>query len=139
MKSAFDGFTTSTAQDGQVTRRQVIFVGHDMANEDKYLEMIGFSMSDKNIILRIDTKDVHQHLRDGDNGRALWHVLLDVGLDYRNLHNAGNDATYTLRAALACAMEDMRKQQALKDGTAVDSVYAVDEDEEDEEPHQYCI
>jgi hypothetical protein len=133
-----DKFTTSTAEDGKVSNRQVIFIGHDIANEDKYLGIVGFSMSDKNVILRVDTKDMHQHLCDGDSGRALRQVLVDLDLDFQHLHNAGNDATYTLRAALACAVEDMKKQHGLST-QMLHAAPAAESDEDEEEPHQYCI
>lgn len=39
----------------------------------------------------------------------MTYVLGDLGIGHRHLHNAGNDAVYTLRAALASAVEAVKE------------------------------
>ena len=75
-------------------------------------------MDTKKIAFRADSKDLHQRLRDAENGRSLAHVLRDLGIEHKHLHNAGNDAVYSLRAALASAIEAMKGQ--VKDGKPQD-------------------
>ncbi|SPO00524.1 uncharacterized protein DNG_03272 [Cephalotrichum gorgonifer] len=100
---------TQTSSAGQIIERDIIFVGHDIGSDDRYLASIGCHMDTKNVVLRADSKDLYQHLRSADQGRALISVLLDLGIDSKNLHNAGNDAVYTLRATIACAIEGMKE------------------------------
>lgn len=89
-------------------------MGHDLASDEKFLSSIGFDLATKNIIFRADSKDLHQHLRGADQGRGLVSVLFDFRIHASNLHNAGNDAVYTLRAAIACIIEGMKEQVKLK-------------------------
>ncbi|CAI4211803.1 unnamed protein product [Parascedosporium putredinis] len=99
---------SSTTSNASAEQRQIVFVGHDLAQEERYLAGIGCDLTSENAIMRADSKDLHQHVSGELQGRSLRHVLLDLGLEYANLHNAGNDATYTLQAALACAVKEMQ-------------------------------
>jgi hypothetical protein len=103
----FTGYATHTSPTGKSTERDIILVGHDVGSDDRYLASIGCNLDTKNIVHRVDSKDLHQHLRSDDNGRGLSTVLADLGIDAFNLHNAGNDAVYTLQAAIACAIEGL--------------------------------
>lgn len=106
----FTEYATTTLPTGEKIQRDIVLVGHDLASDDKFLSSIGYNLAYKNIIFRADSKDLHQHLRSADQGRGLTSVLLDFGIDAFNLHNAGNDAAYTLRAVIVCAIEDMMEQ-----------------------------
>ncbi|PKS06835.1 hypothetical protein jhhlp_006911 [Lomentospora prolificans] len=113
LRNAIKAILTSAASipspsvDGHSSDRDIIFVGHDFAQEERYLLAVGCDLSDKNAVMRADSRDLHQHVSGELQGRSLRHVLLDLGIDYAHLHNAGNDAVYSLRAAVACAVKDM--------------------------------
>lgn len=99
---------TSSSSKGRKLQRDIVFVGHDIASDERYLASIQCDMNTKKIALRADSKDLHQNLRGAEQGRSLTYVLRDLGIGHRHLHNAGNDAVYTLRAALASAVEAMK-------------------------------
>lgn len=111
----FSQYTIKTSDTGEKIERDIVLVGHDVGSDDKYLANVGYNLAAKNIVFRADSKDLHQHLKSADQGRGLTTVLADFGIDSKNLHNAGNDAVYTLRAVIACAIEDMKEQVKQKE------------------------
>lgn len=54
----------------------------------------------------LDSKDMHQAWRGEPQGRSLGMVLTDLGIEHSNLHNAGNDAAYTMQAMLGVAIRE---------------------------------
>lgn len=66
----------------------------------------------QNMIGEVDTKDIYQAWKNEVNGRGLHHLLSALGIKSKNLHNAGNDAYYTLCAAILVAEEALREEQA---------------------------
>jgi len=90
--------------------RPVILVGHDIAQDLKYLKMIGYNhWHVPHIVDEVDTKDMHQRMNRSFNGRGLSGVCSELGIDGRNYHNAGNDAVYTLQAMIAMAIKHTAK------------------------------
>jgi hypothetical protein len=75
---------------------------------------MGFDLSRINIVVKADTREMHQHYRKLSQGRGLSDVLNDFDIHHKHLHNAGNDANYTLKAGIACALAyaKMRGDQA---------------------------
>ncbi|GJN77288.1 hypothetical protein PLIIFM63780_000778 [Purpureocillium lilacinum] len=97
--------------------RKIMFVAHDSKQDLKFLHQIGIDcMALPGVIGAIDTVVLHQKWRDSNDARSLRTLLTDLGMEYRNLHNAGNDAMYTMRAMLGLASEDERKTMALQQG-----------------------
>ncbi|KAK5165174.1 uncharacterized protein LTR77_009272 [Saxophila tyrrhenica] len=75
-------------------KRNVVLVGHGLANDESYMRRLGFDMHDiSNIIGYADTQKLA-----GVNMIALTKILTGLGIHAVNLHNAGNDAAYTLQA-----------------------------------------
>jgi hypothetical protein len=59
-----------------------------------------------------------QYLKRDSNPRNLGSILAELGIIGWNLHNAGNDATYTLQAMIAIAVkhiDERRKRREIKD------------------------
>ncbi|TKA67489.1 hypothetical protein B0A55_08600 [Friedmanniomyces simplex] len=86
--------------------RNTVFVGRGSSNDTAYLKQVGFSVSaDANITLTIDT----QRLAGGSKKASigLHRLLLSLGVDPVNLHNAGNDAAYTLQSMVIMALKDL--------------------------------
>lgn len=93
--------------------REIALVGHDTQQDIQYLSNIGVDIADLRRVTRVlDSQGLHQVWRDLDNGRSLKTLLNDLGIASRYLHNAGNDAVYTLRAMIGVAIEDLRKRAA---------------------------
>ena len=85
--------------------RDVVVVGHGVESDMKYLRGMGVDIWQAfNFHRTVDTKDMHQAWRGMGQGRSLASVLGDLEIEYENLHNAGNDAAYTLRAMVAIAV-----------------------------------
>ncbi|CAG9972212.1 unnamed protein product [Clonostachys byssicola] len=97
--------------------RSIALVGHDIHQDIRYLFSLGIDLASIDSIKKtIDSQVLHQVLRELDCGRGLSAVLSDLGISSRNLHNAGNDAVFTLRASIGLAIENTRKQAAKEKG-----------------------
>jgi len=85
--------------------RNVVFVGHDAGSDSKFLEQVGFSLAaDAKIARIVDTQRVCGGSKKNQIG--LRPLLLSLGIEPTNLHNAGNDAVYTLQALITMALKD---------------------------------
>ncbi|KAL8420064.1 hypothetical protein RB594_003007 [Gaeumannomyces avenae] len=82
----------------------VVLVGHDIAADIEHLQKIGYdARKAPRIVDVIDTAQMHQHWRREKNPASLGRVLAGLEISHRYLHNAGNDAMYTLQALLVLA------------------------------------
>lgn len=98
-------------------RRTIAFVGHDAAADIKYLndckfdsriavremlqrldEEAGFGAGAAREMDVFDTAEMYRAITGEMNTKGLGKMLHELGLQPWNLHNAGNDAAYTLRA-----------------------------------------
>ncbi|KAK0882374.1 hypothetical protein LTR87_003898 [Friedmanniomyces endolithicus] len=86
-------------------RCQTVFVAHGASNDTAFLRKLDFDMeSDGQVSLTVDTQRVA-----GGSKRAaigLHRLLLSMGVQPINLHNAGNDAAYTLQSMVMMACRD---------------------------------
>lgn len=90
---------TSTA------KRNLIFVGHDVGADIGYLRQLGYDPFNlSNLLETVDSATMFRFLRREPNIRSLGSILAELGITGWNLHNAGNDAVYTLQAMLAIAI-----------------------------------
>ena len=92
----------------------IVLVGHNLPADVKYLEELGVNLS-QFITDSIDTADLFKYLRRKFNGTALGNLLLEYGVAARHLHNAGNDAYYTLRVMIVMAVDDDSKKKTEED------------------------
>ncbi|KAL7785521.1 hypothetical protein V8C37DRAFT_412904 [Trichoderma ceciliae] len=98
-------------------KRQLVFVGHDGRQDIKYLSSVGFEvLAMRGLVEQLDTKEIHQAWKDSEQGKSLLHVLNDLFIHSKHLHNAGNDAVFTLRALIGVAIEEIREQEAKAKG-----------------------
>ncbi|PTB81083.1 hypothetical protein M440DRAFT_1434966 [Trichoderma longibrachiatum ATCC 18648] len=97
--------------------RHVVFVAHDAGSDMKYLASIGFDVLGlPGLVDELDTKEIHLAWKASDQGKSLVSVLNDLCIHSKHLHNAGNDAVYTLRALLGVAIEQIRERDAKAKG-----------------------
>lgn len=90
-----------------------MFVGHDARQDIKYLSSIGFDvLALRGLVDQLDTKEIHQAWKGSDQGRSLAHILGDLFIHSKHLHNAGNDAVFTLRGLVGMAIEQIREKEA---------------------------
>ncbi|KAL8706921.1 MAG: hypothetical protein Q9201_000081 [Fulgogasparrea decipioides] len=86
-------------------KRQLILVGHDIKMDIDYLRKLGYDVSNlSNIIEALDTADLWRAWKHEQNPTKLGSILLELELVGWNLHNAGNDAAYTLQCLLGIAI-----------------------------------
>jgi hypothetical protein len=94
--------------------RSIVLVGHDIGADIKYLEYIDFDpYCNGNVIDTIDTQRMyHSTLGGAVNSRnaGLSKVLNRMEIMGPSLHNAGNDATYTLQAMIAMALLEISRR-----------------------------
>ncbi|RNJ52811.1 hypothetical protein D7B24_002857 [Verticillium nonalfalfae] len=89
--------------------RKVIVVGHSTDGDLATLKRIGFNMyKEKTVAAILDTHTLSREVlarERATSGYSLAGPLTALGCPYgpHELHNAGNDATYTLRATLMLA------------------------------------
>jgi DNA polymerase III alpha subunit (gram-positive type) len=102
--------------------RDLVFVGHDFKHDEQYLASLGLRVAS---LMRqretIDTQAMHQAWSGRDNGCGLRGVLGDLELESKHLHNAGNDAVYTLRAMIGLSIKpsgDVASTARRSDGEA---------------------
>ncbi|KAK3614368.1 hypothetical protein LTR22_027807 [Elasticomyces elasticus] len=77
--------------------RKIVLVGHGLGSDIRYLQNLGIKTSMvPSIINQADT----QKLASSGTLVGLAKLLVAVGIESVNLHNAGNDAVYTLRPFL---------------------------------------
>lgn len=86
-------------------KRPIVMVGHDMGQDLKYLKKVGYNIwKAPHFSDEVDTKSMFQRYEKSINGRGLQGVCQDLRIPGHHFHNAGNDATYTLRAMIAMAV-----------------------------------
>lgn len=92
--------------------RSVVIVGHDVKQDIDYLGSLGFDVYEMGHLLEIvDNQKLHQHRRKFYNGQSLSAILAGLEIPYRFLHNAGNDAVYTLQSLLRLGV--LKREESL--------------------------
>ncbi|KAL1964111.1 hypothetical protein VTN77DRAFT_7529 [Rasamsonia byssochlamydoides] len=110
-----------TVGEHKLRPRNIVLVGHDIDNDIEYLRSLGCSLFEAEnssantggrshtsrpptILEALDTATLFQVLKRDTCRRSLGVVLADLQLVGWNLHNAGNDARYTLEAMIRIAL-----------------------------------
>lgn len=93
---------------GSIAGRNLILVGHDVGTDVNYLRKVGFDpLSLPNLREVVDTASMYRALTRETNPRKLGSVLETFDIPGWFLHNAGNDAVYTLQAMLGIAIKGL--------------------------------
>lgn len=98
-------FNDPAAQDpSPVQKRNIVLVGHGLKNDTDYLKSLQFSPNaGGNVVRSLDTQ-----VLAGSNKKmtvGLERLLRALDIEPLNLHNAGNDAAYTLQALVMMAVQ----------------------------------
>ncbi|KAF1917951.1 hypothetical protein BDU57DRAFT_494404 [Ampelomyces quisqualis] len=87
--------------------RNLIFLGHDTLTDVKYLQQLGYDpIKVENIIEAVDTAKMYQAWRRDPQPTSLGRIMNDFDVAAWKLHNAGNDAMYTVQAMLAICVRE---------------------------------
>ncbi|CUS11138.1 unnamed protein product [Tuber aestivum] len=84
-------------------KRRVVLVGHDVKTDVDFLMAVGYDVSNISGLEVIDTTCMWKAVMSDHQSKGLGPMLYDLGVDFRHLHNAGNDAAYTLQALVKLA------------------------------------
>ena len=88
--------------------RNVVFVAHGLSNDDAYLRALGFELSEvRNVVRQVDSQRVAGGTKK--NSMGLKRSLQHLGVKFQGLHNAGNDAAYTLQAVIMMAVKEHKQ------------------------------
>ncbi|KAK0630735.1 hypothetical protein B0T17DRAFT_487756 [Bombardia bombarda] len=105
IKSIIDNAVLIDAS-GIERKRPVVLVFHDSAQDIKYLQTLKYDIYEaKNVIEIADTREMQQYVSRSQNPSKLLSILVTLDIPYRYLHNAGNDAVYTLFAMIGLAVK----------------------------------
>ena len=86
--------------------RRLILVGHDTQVDISYLRALGYNPLDNPCLLEtLDTSALYRTFKRESNPRGLGYILYELGLIGWHLHNAGNDAAYTLHALIGISLK----------------------------------
>ncbi|KAK4237394.1 hypothetical protein C8A03DRAFT_34641 [Achaetomium macrosporum] len=105
LKQLVEGATLTDPVDGMTKQRPVVLVFHEAASDIKYLKLLAYHVEAvRNVLEVVDTRMMHQYLVRSNDSASLASVLNHLSIPYRHLHNAGNDAVYTLQAMVGLAV-----------------------------------
>ncbi|KAI9050016.1 hypothetical protein LZ554_006161 [Drepanopeziza brunnea f. sp. 'monogermtubi'] len=100
-------------------KRSIILVGHDVGADINFMQSIGYDVTNlPNLLEQADTAVMWRYLKRELNPRNLASILAELGIIGWNLHNAGNDAAYTLQAMVGIAVkhiDDKQKKREVKE------------------------
>jgi hypothetical protein len=83
-------------------KRNIIFVAHDVNSDIQFLRQVGYDpLNLSNLIETLDTALLYRAHKRDPNAKAVGNILCDFDFVGWNLHNAGNDAVYTMWILLA--------------------------------------
>lgn len=102
---------TTDTEESQAQRRNVVLVGHNPSADVNYLLELGVPLfkeaKEKGVFLdTVDTAEVFRVYRQEMNVRSLGNILNTFGITGWYLHNAGNDAHYTMEALVRLLFHD---------------------------------
>lgn len=83
----------------------IMLVGHALSNDTEYMRRLKFTP--KHVSGQIDTQKLARISKKQPPG--LTKLLAALSIDAKNLHNAGNDAAYTLQALVGVAVQEHRQ------------------------------
>ena len=89
-----------------------MLVGHDVQADVRFLRIVGYDVYTLSTLIETaDTSLMWRFLKEENNPRNLATILSDLGITAWNLHNAGNDAVYTLQALISIAIKALTEEQ----------------------------
>lgn len=83
----------------------IMLIGHDLKNDTEYLKKLNFTP--KHVAGKIDTQRLARISKKQPPG--LTKLLAALSIEAKYLHNAGNDAAYTLQALIGVAVQEHRR------------------------------
>jgi DNA polymerase III alpha subunit (gram-positive type) len=99
-------FSGPNTPEDENPKRNIVLVGHAVGGDVTFLKDLGYDVTNlSNLIDVVDTADMWKYLKKETNPAKLGVILHDLGMVGWNLHNAGNDAVYTLQVMVGLAIK----------------------------------
>lgn len=118
-KSPFSAPQTQSTDE----KRKVILLGHDISQDISYLQQAGFNvLNSGNVHDKLDTVEMYRVYTKDPNARSLGSIIYDLNFTGWNLHNAGNDAVYTVWAFLAICVKSATERGSAEQSTKHDAL-----------------
>lgn len=96
--------------------RKIVLVGHDLQADIAFLRQLGYDPGNLRHLLECtDTAHMYRSFRREPHNSGLGKILADLDIAGWDLHNAGNDAVYTLQAMIAIAITALVDKQAIRE------------------------
>ncbi|KAE8451292.1 hypothetical protein EG329_004457 [Mollisiaceae sp. DMI_Dod_QoI] len=106
----------NTSAENIQPKRNIVLVGHNISADITFLKDIGYDVTNlSNLWDTVDTADMWKYLKHETDSTKLAAILHDLNLDGWNLHNAGNDAVYTLQAMIGTAIKHVTDKDKPQD------------------------
>ena len=88
-------------------QRNIIYLGHSTQGDTTYLQQLGFNPLElTNIVETLDSAKLYRVWHRDMQATKLGNILYDFDIPGFSLHNAGNDAVYTVQAMLAILVRE---------------------------------
>ncbi|KAF2280373.1 uncharacterized protein EI97DRAFT_430114, partial [Westerdykella ornata] len=117
----------------ELEQRKVVLVGHDTQTDMEYLKKIGFdALRQDSVVDCLDSALLYRTWRQDPQITSLGKVLADFDIVGWNLHNAGNDAVYTMQAMLAVCVRESTIRAAAQTEVTLEPKAAEEAEEEEE-------
>lgn len=97
------------------TQPNIALVGHDLRNDTEYIKRLNFTP--QHVEQRLDTQVLARSSKKQSPG--LSKLLAVLSIKAHNLHNAGNDAAYTLQALIGLAVQDFHHSGSVTEALVV--------------------
>jgi hypothetical protein len=99
------------ASAASVNPRKIVVIGHDITQDLSHLKGINFDLLANNNVLEVlDTSELYRTMRHEEKAPSVSTMLYNFDISGWNLHNAGNDAGYTLQAFVGIAVRSMTQK-----------------------------
>lgn len=102
------------SDDEMYEQRTVVIVGHSVGTDLKLLRKYGYDITNLSTLHPTwpiaDTQTLYRALRKQKDQAKLASILYEFDIFAFGLHNAGNDAAYTMQALLAIVVESAGKR-----------------------------
>lgn len=128
----FSADKSSTNSSGDnAEHRDIILVGHDTGNDIDYLRQAGFDpLNRSNLLEVLDTAVIWRAFKRELSNRKIGDILYELEMVGWNLHNAGNDAAYTLQMMLAMCLKEALQRSMPKEELRKERQEQLDKDVE---------
>ncbi|KAH7392785.1 hypothetical protein BKA66DRAFT_312052 [Pyrenochaeta sp. MPI-SDFR-AT-0127] len=105
--NATEDIATVTSRVDGNEKRNLIFLGHDTLGDIRYLQQLGYDpIKVENILEALDTAVMYRVWRREQQSTNLGRILMAFDIAGFNLHNAGNDAVFTVQVMLAICVRE---------------------------------